>query len=69
MPTDGPGAVKALVDALVGRRSADDRRLYLFGHSAGAVFALKLGLMQSGRFVQSFRSGPPLRQCLGDVRE
>jgi poly(3-hydroxybutyrate) depolymerase len=51
MPNDGPGLVQALVDALASRYSVDERRLYLFGHSAGAVFAMKLGLMESEYFA------------------
>ena len=51
IPADGPEVVKALVEALQGRYRIDDRRLYLFGHSAGAAFVLKLGLIQSQYFA------------------
>lgn len=51
IPEDGPDAVKALVDALRARYSVDGRRVYLFGHSAGAVFGLKLGLIESEYFA------------------
>lgn len=51
MPADGPDLVKALVDALQAQYSIDGTRLYVFGHSAGAVFGLKLGLMESEYFA------------------
>jgi len=51
MPADGPDLVKALVDALKARYPVDEARLYVFGHSAGAVFGLKLGLMESEYFA------------------
>jgi poly(3-hydroxybutyrate) depolymerase len=51
VPADGPDLVKALVDRLKTRYPVDLSRLYLFGHSAGAVFALKLGLMESEYFA------------------
>jgi poly(3-hydroxybutyrate) depolymerase len=51
VPEDGPDLVKALVDRLQARYPVDSSRLYLFGHSAGAVFALKMGLMESEYFA------------------
>ncbi len=51
IPEDGPDAVKALVDALRARYPVDEARVYIFGHSAGAVFGLKLGLLESGYFA------------------
>jgi poly(3-hydroxybutyrate) depolymerase len=51
MPADGPDLVKALVDALQARYPIDGTRMYVFGHSAGAVFGLKLGLMESEYFA------------------
>lgn len=51
MPADGPDAVKALLDSLRARYPVDETRLYVFGHSAGAVFGLKLGLMESEYFA------------------
>src|SRR6185295_8406132 len=51
VPEDGPDVVKALVDALSARYPVDSKRVYVFGHSAGAVFGLKLGLMESEYFA------------------
>jgi len=51
VPADGPDAVKALVEILRTRYSVDESRVYVFGHSAGAVFGLKLGLMESEYFA------------------
>jgi poly(3-hydroxybutyrate) depolymerase len=51
VPEDGPDLVKALVDRLQARYPVDPSRLYVFGHSAGAVFGLKLGLMESEYFA------------------
>src|SRR3569832_1360043 len=47
---DGPEFVCALADEIAGRTRADRRRIYLFGHSGGAVFALHLAMLES-RFI------------------
>ena len=41
---DPPALLRDIVDDLAARRPIDRRRLYLFGHPAGAVHALMLGL-------------------------
>jgi predicted esterase len=50
-PDDGPEFLHDLVEALRAKLSLDARRVYLFGHSAGAVFALHMALMQSEYFA------------------
>src|SRR5215208_4962283 len=50
-PVDGPDFLHELVDSLSARLPIDPRRIYLFGHSAGAVFALNLSLMESEFFA------------------
>lgn len=66
IPHDGPNAVWELAEALQKKLPIDPSRIYLFGHSAGAVFALKLGLLESEYFAAvavhagSFRSGGEL---------
>jgi predicted esterase len=50
-PDDGPDFIRDLVEALRAKHSLDARRVYLFGHSAGAVFALHLALTQSEYFA------------------
>jgi polyhydroxybutyrate depolymerase len=48
---DGPEFVCALADAIAARTHADRRRIYLFGHSGGAVFALHLAMLESRFFA------------------
>jgi poly(3-hydroxybutyrate) depolymerase len=50
-PDDGPQLLHDLVEELKNRHAIDTRRIYLFGHSAGAVFALQMGLLQSQYFA------------------
>jgi poly(3-hydroxybutyrate) depolymerase len=51
VPADGPDLVRTLVDSLKTKYPVDESRVYVFGHSAGAVFGLKLGLMESEYFA------------------
>ncbi|HYX53898.1 MAG TPA: PHB depolymerase family esterase [Candidatus Limnocylindrales bacterium] len=51
MGVDGPGFLHKIVEAVLGKYSIDGRRIYLFGHSAGAVFALYMGVMESQYFA------------------
>jgi len=51
-PTDGPAALCALVNDL--RKAlpiVNPRRIYLFGHSAGAVFVLYMAMLESQYFA------------------
>ena len=50
-PDDGPDFIRDLVEALRAKYKLDPRRVYLFGHSAGAVFAMNLAMMQSEYFA------------------
>src|SRR5829696_4183253 len=50
-PDDGPDFIRDLVEALGAKYALDARRVYLFGHSAGAVFALHLALIESEYFA------------------
>jgi predicted esterase len=43
--------LRELVDHLRSRYPIDARRVYLFGHSAGAGFALQMGLLESRYFA------------------
>lgn len=62
IPEDGPDLVHKLTETLLAKLPIDSSRLYLFGQSAGAVFALRLGLLESQYFAAvavhagSFRS-------------
>jgi predicted esterase len=47
VPADGPALLYLLIEAIKTKHAIDGRRVYLFGHSAGASFALSMGLMES----------------------
>ncbi len=51
IPADGPDFIHDLVETLKAKYSINPRRVYLFGHSAGAVFALNLSMMESEYFA------------------
>jgi len=48
---DGPDFIHAVVEAARSKYPIDPRRVYLFGHSAGAVYALYLSAIQSEYFA------------------
>jgi poly(3-hydroxybutyrate) depolymerase len=50
-PQDGPDYLHNLVEELKSKYPINGRRVYLFGHSAGASFALQLSLMESEYFA------------------
>lgn len=50
-PQDGPEFLYQLVEELKSKHPINPRRVYLFGHSAGASFALHMGLMESQYFA------------------
>jgi poly(3-hydroxybutyrate) depolymerase len=50
-PTDGPAFLYFLIEAVKAKHAITPRRVYLFGHSAGAEFALVMGLMESEYFA------------------
>ena len=50
-PEDGPVFLRDMVEHLRSRYPIDPRRVYLFGHSAGAYFALQMGLLESRYFA------------------
>jgi poly(3-hydroxybutyrate) depolymerase len=50
-PKDGPDYLHDLVEELKTKYPINPRRVYLFGHSAGAVFALQMSLMESEYFA------------------
>jgi poly(3-hydroxybutyrate) depolymerase len=51
IPADGPGFIHELVEALKATYPVNARRVYLFGHSAGAGQALYLSLLESEYFA------------------
>ena len=50
-PQDGPDYLHDLVEELKSKYPVNPRRVYLFGHSAGAIFALEMSLMESQYFA------------------
>jgi len=50
-PEDGPEFIHELIEMLIAKFKIDPQRLYLFGHSAGAVFALDLAMFESNYFA------------------
>ena len=51
IPGDGPDFIHELVEALKAKYPVNARRVYLFGHSAGAGQALYLSLLESEYFA------------------
>jgi len=47
VPDDGPDFLYDLIEMLAGQLDVDRRRVYLFGHSAGAGHALVMALLES----------------------
>jgi len=50
-PQDGPDYLHELVEELKTKYSINPRRVYLFGHSAGASFSIQMALMESEYFA------------------
>lgn len=50
-PNDGPTFVNELVESIRAKHSINPRRIYLFGHSGGAIFALMLSMYESEYFA------------------
>ena len=50
-PQDGPEYLHDLIEELKSKYPINPRRVYLFGHSAGASFSLHMGLMESEYFA------------------
>ena len=51
MREDGPVIFRDLVEALKAKHEIDDRRVYVFGHSAGAIHGLAMGILESEYFA------------------
>jgi poly(3-hydroxybutyrate) depolymerase len=61
IPNDAPQFIYDLVEELKSKHSIDSRRVYLFGHSAGAVTGLILSLLESEYFTATAVSAGSLR--------
>ena len=51
MPKDGPTFIHELVESLKTKYPINPKRVYLFGHSGGAIFALLLGVYEPEYFA------------------
>ena len=51
MPEDAPEFIHELVEMLIAKYSVEPHHIYLFGHSAGAVMALNLAMLESEYFA------------------
>lgn len=60
-PVDGPDFLRDVVENVKSKYSINPRRVYLFGHSAGAVFALYMALFESEYFAASVAHAGALR--------
>jgi len=62
MPRDGPDFLRDLVEDLKSKYPINPRRVYLFGHSAGAVFALIMSLVEPEYFAATAIHAGAFRQ-------
>jgi poly(3-hydroxybutyrate) depolymerase len=51
IPHDGPNFLHDVVEEVKAKYPVDQRRIYLFGHSAGACYALQMSLIESEYFA------------------
>jgi poly(3-hydroxybutyrate) depolymerase len=51
MRDDGPLFLRHLFEEIKGKHSIDQRRVYIFGHSAGAVHGLTMAILESEYFA------------------
>ncbi|HEX8129645.1 MAG TPA: PHB depolymerase family esterase [Pyrinomonadaceae bacterium] len=51
VPEDGPRFLRDLAEEIKSKHPVDTRRVYLFGHSAGAVFGLFMSALESEYFA------------------
>ncbi|MFY9570778.1 MAG: dienelactone hydrolase family protein [Blastocatellia bacterium] len=61
-PVDGPDFLRDVVENVKTRCTINPRRVYLFGHSGGAVFALYMSLFESKYFAATAIHAGALRQ-------
>lgn len=51
LQADGPVFIHTVIQAVIAQHRVDPRRIYLFGYSAGGLYALTLGLLESEYFA------------------
>jgi poly(3-hydroxybutyrate) depolymerase len=62
MPEDGPQFIFDLVEELKAKYPVDPKRVYLFGHSAGAIFGLLMSAMESNYFTATAVSAGAIKR-------
>jgi poly(3-hydroxybutyrate) depolymerase len=62
IPIDGPEFLADVVEHMIEHYPVDAKRVYVFGHSAGAVFALRMAPMQSELFAAAGAHAGSLRE-------
>ena len=68
-PVDGPDFLHDLVAELQSKYPIDPRRIYLFGHSGGACFALYMALYESEYFAATAIHAGALARNAGGIVE
>jgi poly(3-hydroxybutyrate) depolymerase len=68
-PADGPDFLNELISDLKSKHPIDNRRMYLFGHSAGATFALYMSLYESEYFAATAVHAGALSSDAGSIME
>ncbi len=62
IPEDGPQFLYNVVEEVKSNYSVDSRRIYLFGHSAGANFGLLISVLESRYFAATALSAGVLKE-------
>lgn len=68
-PADGPDFLHEVVSEVKAEYAVDPRRMYVWGHSAGATFALYMGLFESDYFAAVAIHAGALRPADGVIVE
>jgi predicted esterase len=66
LQSDGPELLHDLVEHLKKQYSIDPRRVYVFGHSAGAIHGLALGVLESEYFAAIAAHAGVMQRELGE---
>jgi polyhydroxybutyrate depolymerase len=66
-PGDGPDFLRDVVENIAKSVPIDRKRVYLFGHSAGASFAIQMALVESEYFAAAAVSAGAIPEGAGDT--
>lgn len=62
IPRDGPDFLRDVVEDVRSKQPVNARRVYLFGHSAGAVFAIYMAAIESEYYAAAFVHAGAIRE-------